>query len=124
MFGVFGALALIVAGVGLYSVVAYLVADRTRELGVRLALGATAGRVVRDVVARGLATAAIGVVVGALVAIGLGRFIQPLLFGISAHDPPVFATVGGIVIVIALVASWGPARRAGRVDPVNALRAD
>jgi predicted permease len=124
MFGVFGLLALIVAGVGLYSVVAYLVSDRTRELGVRLALGATGGRVVRDVVARGVATAALGVFLGAIVAIGLGRFIQPLLFNISAHDPTVFAAVALVVLAIAVFASWGPARRAGRVDPVIALRAD
>jgi predicted permease len=124
MFGVFGLLALVVAGVGLYSVVAYLVSDRTRELGVRLALGATGGRVVRDVVARGVATAAFGVVLGMIVAIGLGRFIQPLLFNISAHDPAVFAAVSLVVLAIAVFASWGPARRAGRVDPVIALRAD
>jgi len=124
MFGVFGLLALIVAGVGLYSVVAYLVSDRTRELGVRLALGATGGRVVRDVVARGVATAAFGVFLGLIVAIALGRFIQPLLFNISAHDPAVFAAVSLVVLAIAVCASWGPARRAGRVDPVIALRAD
>jgi predicted permease len=124
MFGVFGVLALIVAGVGLYSVVAYLVTDRTRELGIRLALGATGRRVVRDVVGRGVATAGIGVTIGIVAAIGLGRFIQPLLFNISAHDPLVFATVAVIVIAIAVVASWGPARRASRVDPVIALRAE
>ena len=124
MFGVFGLLALVVAGVGLYSVVAYLVTDRTRELGVRLALGATGARVVRDVVGRGVATAALGVFLGVIVAIGLGRFIQPLLFDISAHDPTVFATVAIMVLAIAVFASWGPARRAGRVDPVIALRAD
>ena len=124
MFGVFGVLALVVAGVGLYSVVAYLVTDRTRELGVRLALGATGGRVVRDVVGRGVATAGIGVFVGVIVAIGLGRFIQPLLFDISARDPAVFATVAFVVLAIAVFASWGPARRAGRVDPVIALRAE
>jgi predicted permease len=124
MFGVFGVLALIVAAVGLYSVIAYLVADRTRELGVRLALGATGGRIVREVVGRGVATAATGVLLGAIVAVALGRFVQPLLFGISARDPSVFATVSVVVIAIAVFASWGPARRAGRVDPVIALRAD
>jgi predicted permease len=124
MFGVFGLLALIVAGVGLYSVVAYLVTDRTRELGVRLALGATGARVVRDVVGRGVATAALGVLVGVIVALWLGRFVQPLLFNISARDPAVFAAVAVVVLSIAVFASWGPARRAGRVDPVIALRAD
>jgi ABC-type lipoprotein release transport system permease subunit len=124
MFGVFGVLALIVAAVGLYSVIAYLVADRTRELGVRLALGATGGRIVREVVGRGVATAVIGVLLGAVVAVALGRFVQPLLFNISAHDPGVLAVVSVVVIAIAVFASWGPARRAGRVDPVIALRAD
>jgi predicted permease len=124
MFGVFGVLALIVAAVGLYSVIAYLVADRTRELGVRLALGATGGRIVREVVGRGVATAAIGALLGAVVSIALGRFVQPLLFNVSAHDPGVFAGVSLVVIGIAAFASWGPARRAGRVDPVIALRAE
>jgi predicted permease len=124
MFGVFGLLALIVAAVGLYSVIAYLVADRTRELGVRLALGATGGRVVREVVGRGVATSVIGVAAGTLGALAAGRFIQPMLFNISAHDPLVLVAVGALVIVIAAVAAWGPARRAGRVDPVIALRAD
>jgi ABC-type antimicrobial peptide transport system permease subunit len=124
MFGIFGVLALVVAAVGLYSVIAYLVADRTRELGVRLALGATGGRVVRDVVLRGVATTVVGVLIGTTVALSLGRFVQPLLFGISAHDPAVLSSVAALVIAIAMLASWGPARRAGRVDPVIALRAD
>ena len=124
MFGIFGALALVVAAVGLYSVIAYLVADRTRELGVRLALGATGGRVVRDVILRGVATTTVGVLIGTVVALILGRFVQPLLFDVSAHDPLVLSTVAVLVIAIAMLASWGPARRAGQVDPVIALRAD
>jgi ABC-type antimicrobial peptide transport system permease subunit len=124
MFGVFGALALIVAAVGLYSVVAYLVADRTRELGVRIALGATGGRIVSQVVSNGVAVTGVGVVIGDVVAIFAGRFIQPLLFDVQANDPLVIAAVGVLVLVIGGVAAWRPARRAARVDPVVALRAE
>ncbi|HTE48184.1 MAG TPA: ADOP family duplicated permease, partial [Gemmatimonadaceae bacterium] len=118
MFGVFGVLALVIASVGLYSVIAYLVADRTRELGVRLALGATSGRIVREVVSRGVATTAGGVVVGVAIAIVAGRFVQPLLFDVSARSPVIFGAVAALVIGIGVVASWAPARRASRVDPV------
>ena len=124
MFGVFGVLALIVAAVGLYSVVAYVVADRTRELGVRIALGATDGRIVRDVVSSGLAVTAAGVALGVGAALLAGRFIQPLLFDVRANDPVVLSSVGAIVIFIGAVAAWRPARRAARVDPVTALRAE
>jgi predicted permease len=124
MFGVFGVLALIVAAVGLYSVIAYLVADRTRELGVRIALGATGGRIVRQVVSSGVALTAGGVVIGSVVAIFAGRFIQPLLFDVQANDPLVIAGVGVVVLLIGSVAAWQPARRAARVDPVVALRAE
>ncbi len=124
MFGVFGVLALIIAAVGLYSVIAYLVADRTRELGVRIALGATGGRIVGQVVSSGVAVTAVGIAIGIVVAILAGRFIQPLLFDVQANDPLVISTVGVIVLVIGAVAAWRPARRAARVDPVVALRAE
>jgi predicted permease len=124
MFGVFGMLALVIAAVGLYSVIAYLVADRTRELGVRIALGATGGRIVREVVWRGVATTGAGVVVGLFVALAAGRYIAPLLFDVSPRNPLVLGGVATLVLLIAVVASWMPARRAGRVDPVIALRAD
>jgi putative ABC transport system permease protein len=124
MFGVFGVLALVIAAVGLYSVIAYLVADRTRELGVRIALGATGGRIVREVVWRGVATTGAGVVVGLFVALAAGRYIAPLLFDVSPRNPLVLGGVATLVLLIAVVASWMPARRAGRVDPVIALRAD
>lgn len=122
MFGVFGVVALIVAAVGLYSVIAYLVADRTRELGVRIALGATTGRVVADVL-RGAATvAAIGVGLGVAITMAAGRFVEPLLFNVSPRDPSVIGVVAAIVLLIAVAAAWIPARRASRVDPMVALR--
>jgi predicted permease len=124
MFGVFGLLALIIAAVGLYSVIAYVVSDRTRELGVRLALGATSGRVMRDVIVGGVATTTLGVLAGTIVALAAGRFIQPLLFNVSAWNPFVLGGVAAVVIGVALVAAWGPARRATRIDPVLALRAE
>jgi len=124
MFGVFGVLALIVASVGLYSVVAYLVIDRTRELGVRIALGATGSRIVRDVVLAGVSTTTVGVALGIGVALSSARFIEPLLFETSAKSPAVYAGVAVLVLIIAAFAAWSPARRASRVDPVIALRAD
>jgi len=124
MFGVFGVLALIIAAVGLYSVIAYVVSDRTRELGVRLALGATRGRVMRDVIVGGVATTALVVIAGTLVALVAGRFIQPLLFNVSAWNPTLLGGVAAVVISVAFLAAWGPARRATRIDPVMALRAE
>jgi predicted permease len=124
MFGVFGGLALIVAAVGLYSVIAYLVSDRTRELGVRIALGASKSRILREVLVSGLVTTAVGVALGVGVALSAARFVEPMLFEISAKSPAVYASVAAVVLVIAALAAWSPARRASRVDPVIALRAD
>jgi ABC-type antimicrobial peptide transport system permease subunit len=124
MFGVFGVLALIIAAVGLYSVIAYLVADRTREIGVRIALGASGERIVRDVVLGAIATTALGIVIGSAIAIAAGRFIEPLLFNVSSRNPTVLGGVAAVVLAIAILAAWSPARRASRVDPVIALRAD
>jgi ABC-type antimicrobial peptide transport system permease subunit len=124
MFGVFGGLALVIAAVGLYSVIAYLILDRTRELGVRIALGASGGRIVREVVLSGMATTAMGIGLGTAAALVAGRFIEPMLFDVTAKNPTVIASVALVVLLIAVVAAWSPARRASRVDPVIALRAD
>lgn len=124
MFGIFGALALVIAAVGLYSVIAYLVADRTREIGVRIALGASRARIIREVVLTGITTTAIGVVTGIAVALATGRYLEPLLFDESVRDPRVLVIVAALVLAIAVVAAWSPARRASRVDPAIALRAD
>jgi ABC-type antimicrobial peptide transport system permease subunit len=117
-------LALIVAAVGLYGVIAYNVAQRMHELGVRVALGAQTSDVVRLVVGQGIRFAVAGVSVGSLLALLAARWVQPLLFGLSAKDAWVFIAVGVVLVGVAIVASALPARRATRVDPNAVLRAD
>ena len=124
MFVAFGVLALVLAAVGLYSVIAYNVVQRTHELGVRVALGAQAGDVVRLVVREGLGVIALGVVLGGGAALLAGRWVKPMLFEISPNDPGVFAVVAVTLVVVAIGASWLPASRASRVDPNVALRSD
>ena len=124
MFLAFGALALGLAAVGLYSVIAYNVTQRTHEIGLRIALGARSLNVATLVVTDGLRMTTIGVVVGGTVALWARRWIEPLLFNVSPADPAVFAIVGVTLIAVGVAASWAPARRATRVDPNVALRAD
>jgi ABC-type antimicrobial peptide transport system permease subunit len=124
VFTIFGALALVLASIGLYSVIAYNVAQRQHELGVRLALGAPRTGIVHLVVKDGVTVALAGVVVGTIVAAWAGRWIGPLLFRQSPHDPVVFAVVAVVLIAVAVVASGIPAIRAARVDPRTALLAD
>jgi putative ABC transport system permease protein len=124
MFTIFGVLALVVAAIGLYSVVAYDVSQRTRELGVRVALGASAAAVLRLVVGEGVRVVVIGLALGAAVALALASRVSPLLYQVSARDPVTYAGVVGILLVVAIVASLAPALRAARVDPNVALRAD
>ena len=124
MFAAFGLLALVLAAVGLYSVIAYNVAQRTHELGVRVALGAQATDVVRLVISEGLKLVSVGVVLGASTALVAGRWVKPLLFDVSPHDPAVVALVCATLVGVALAASWLPARRASRVDPQVALRSE
>jgi predicted permease len=124
MFTVFGALALLVAAVGLYSVIAYNVAQRTHELGVRIALGASSPDVVRLVVGEGLRVSIAGIGIGTLVALAAARYVGPLLFGVSPRDPVVLAGVAAILVTVAVLASVLPAWRASHVDPSVALRAD
>ena len=122
MFFAFGALALALAGVGLYAVMAFAVAQRNREIGVRIALGAESRDVVRLVVGDGVRVTVAGVVVGvALATVGAGR-IGPLLFHESAYDPTVYLTVVGTLLAVGMLASAIPAARAARVDPNVALR--
>ncbi|MGH7712409.1 MAG: FtsX-like permease family protein, partial [Gemmatimonadaceae bacterium] len=124
MFVAFGALALGLAAIGLYSVIAYAVAQRTHELGVRMALGASVRDVMRIVLGQGMTFAAAGIAIGSVIALLAGKWVEPLLFAQKARDPLVFAVVGTVLFVAALVATLGPAWRAMRVDPTVALRSD
>jgi predicted permease len=118
----FAMLAMVLAAVGIYGVISYSVSQRTREIGVRLALGAGAGSVRRLVVMEGMLPATIGMVCGVLGAIGLSRFLARSLFGVGALDVTTFVAVPGVLLVLALVATLIPAVRATRVDPMQALR--
>ncbi|HWB29920.1 MAG TPA: ABC transporter permease [Vicinamibacterales bacterium] len=124
MFSVMGVLALVVAAVGLYSVMAYFVTRRAHEIGIRVALGARPADIVRLVVRNGLALAVGGIVVGFGMALLAARFIEPLLFDTSAHDPVVFAVVTVTLMAVAACATVIPAIRARRIDPVEAMRTE
>jgi predicted permease len=124
LFVVFGVLALVLATLGLYSVIAYSVAQRAHELGVRVALGALVRDVLQLVLRQGLRLAAAGVVLGSVIALWAGKFVKPLLFEVSPRDPVVFVLVIVSLLGAALVASLIPAIRATRVDPISALRGD
>lgn len=124
MFLVFGGLAVLLAGIGLYSVIAYHVVQRRRELGVRIALGASTGRMLRLVVSEGVRFAALGVAIGAVMALAAGRWVGPLLFEQSPRDPVVFGGVALLLLAVAAAASAIPAHRATRLDPNTVLRAE
>jgi putative ABC transport system permease protein len=120
--GLFAVLALALAAIGLYGVIAYSVAQRTREIGIRVALGARHGALLRAVLAHGARLAIVGLVVGTLAAFVLTQFMSTLLFDVGPRDPITFAGVALLLLVVSLVASFGPAYRATRVDPIVALR--
>jgi ABC-type antimicrobial peptide transport system permease subunit len=122
--GFFGALALLVAAVGLYAVVASGVSERTREIGVRMALGSTPGEVMRLVMRGGARLGAIGLGLGLVGAAAVARTMGGILFGLSPSDPLTFALVPLVLAAVALVATWLPARRAVTLDPIEALRMD
>jgi predicted permease len=124
MFSVMGVLALVVAAVGLYSVMAYFVTHRAHEIGIRVALGARPADIVRLVVRSGLALAIGGIVIGFGLALLASRFLEPLLFDTSAHDPTVFAVVTVTLMAVAACATVIPAIRARRIDPVEAMRTE
>jgi putative ABC transport system permease protein len=121
LFTVFAIAALLLAAIGIYGVMAYSVTQRTREIGIRMALGAQKSDVLRLVVRQGMALAAIGVVVGLVGALGLTRVISNLLFGVGASDPTTFIVISLLLIAVAFVACYLPARRAAKLDPVIAL---
>ncbi len=122
LLGIFGALAVLIAAVGVYGVISYSVAQRTHEIGIRLALGAQRRSVLRLVVGQGLKLACIGIVIGIAAAFALTRLMSSLLFGVSATDPLTFACVAILLVLVAMLACYIPARRAMRVDPMIALR--
>jgi putative ABC transport system permease protein len=122
LLGAFAALALVLAAVGIFGVISYSVAQRTQELGIRRALGADSWSMMRLVLAQGLSLAGIGLAVGLVGAFALTRLLESLLFGVAATDPITFLFVAMIVVAVALLASYLPARRAGAVDPMVALR--
>jgi putative ABC transport system permease protein len=119
---VFAGVALLLASVGLYGVLAFSVAQRTREIGIRMALGAQAGDVLRLVLRQGLALSVLGVAVGICASVAGTRVLRGLLYGLAPTDPATFTAVALLLLVVALVACLIPARRALRVDPVVALR--
>jgi len=120
----FAIIALVLAAVGIYGVISYTVSQRSRELGIRIALGASRERVVRLVLGQGLWLTLSGVAIGLAAAFWLTRLIASLLFGVGAVDPITFAGVSVLLVGVAALASWLPARRAARVDPVIAMRAE
>ena len=122
--GAFGALALLLAAIGLYGVVAYSVSRRTREVGIRMALGAQRGEVLRIMAARGARLAIAGLVLGALLATVAGSLLESMLYGVSAVDAIAFAAAAAVMLGVAALANLIPAAGATRIDPVRALRSE
>jgi ABC-type antimicrobial peptide transport system permease subunit len=109
---------------GIYSVIAYSVSQRTRELGIRTALGAARQDILSLVLGEGMKLAAIGLAIGGVMAFGVGMLLRSQLLGVGAADPVTFLSIGALLASVALVASWIPARRASRTDPMVALRTE
>jgi putative ABC transport system permease protein len=124
LLGVFGLLALVLALVGLSGLIAYSVSQRTREIGVRMALGARTQDVLKLVIGEGMLLTLIGMAIGLTAAVGLTRFLSYLLYGVSGIDPLTFGLIALLLISVALLACWLPARRATKVDPMVALKCE
>lgn len=124
LFGAFGVVALLLAAAGLYGTLLYTVGQRRQELGIRLALGAGRGRIQNEVILRGVVHAALGVFAGAIIAVNVGRLLESWLFGITATDPVALTSAALVLFATAVAASWFPAYRAGRTDPLETLKAE
>jgi ABC-type antimicrobial peptide transport system permease subunit len=124
LFGSFALIALLLAAFGIYGVMSFVVAQRTQEIGVRIALGAGVRDVVRLVLGEGVRIAVIGIVIGGGVALWASKWIGPLLFSVSPKDPTVYGVVAVVLLAVAILASAIPATRASRVDPNVALRSE
>jgi len=121
LFGAFALVALVLAAAGIYGVISYAVAQRTAEIGIRMALGASPNDVLAGVLRTGMSMVAAGAIAGAVAALGASRLLERLLFGVSAYDPAVYATVLAGVAAVGLLANLIPARRAAGIDPIRAL---
>jgi len=122
LLGLFSGLALLLAAIGIYGVISYSVAQRTQEIGIRVALGAQRSSLMSMILKQGLRTALLGIGIGLVAALGLTQLMKSLLFGIGATDPLTFISVAATLLFVALAASYLPARRAMRVDPLVALK--
>ena len=122
LFGLFGGLGLVLAGVGIYGVISYSTTLRTREIGIRMALGAQWADVLKMILGHRIKLAVVGVGIGLVLSLVLTRFLANLLYGVKAADPLTFAAVAVVLIGVALLAGYIPARRAMKVDPMVALR--
>ncbi|MEO6196069.1 MAG: ABC transporter permease [Thermoanaerobaculia bacterium] len=124
LLAIFAGMALLLSAAGLYGVISYLVAQRTREIGMRIALGAQNRDVIRLVMRQGASLTGTGIALGLLGAFAFSRVLESLLYGVSTRDPLIYAALAGVLATIALLATWLPARRASRVDPILAIRAE
>ena len=122
LLAIFASVALVLAAVGIYGVMSYSVAQRTHEIGIRMALGAQTGAVLKLAVAYGMKLVIIGILVGLVAAFALTRVMSTLLFGVTATDPTTFTLISLLFVLVAAIASYIPARRATKVDPMIALR--
>ena len=122
LFGAFAVVALLLAAIGIYGVMSFVVAQRTHEIGLRMALGAGRARVVREVIREGMLTALVGIVLGSAGAYGVGRAMQGMWYDVGAMDPAAFSVVAITLLASALLACFIPAHRAASVDPMSALR--